>query len=153
MARRIVLWLFVFNLGIALGAGLYEARIVLPGWIDDGQWNAEEARRDNTGVRFWVYVTTIPLTLLTLVNLFYAWKSTGDIRRWWLTASLLAIADRIFTFSYFIPTMVQLMQDQVMPNAQATAMFEQWIRLNYLRHAITLGAFVTSLKTFKHFEV
>jgi hypothetical protein len=42
---RIVLWLFVINLGIAFGAGLYEGRIVVPQWLsatpDSGyRWNA-----------------------------------------------------------------------------------------------------------------
>jgi hypothetical protein len=30
MWKEIVLWLFVINLGIAFGAGLYEARVVIP---------------------------------------------------------------------------------------------------------------------------
>ena len=30
---RIVLWLFVIDLGIAFGAGLYEGRIVVPQWL------------------------------------------------------------------------------------------------------------------------
>ena len=31
--QEILLWLFVVNLGIAFGTGLYEHRIVVPGWI------------------------------------------------------------------------------------------------------------------------
>ena len=62
----ILLWLFVINFGIAFGAGLYEHRIVAPGWLNhDGSgphWNAEAARRDDTGLRFWAYVTTGPHT-------------------------------------------------------------------------------------------
>jgi hypothetical protein len=38
------------------------------------------APRD-TGLRFWAYVTTGPLTLLTLVNLFAAWRASGPTRR------------------------------------------------------------------------
>ena len=55
----ILLWLFVINLGIAFGAGLYGHRIVVPRWLtadDSGRhWNAEQVRRDNTGLRFWAY--------------------------------------------------------------------------------------------------
>jgi hypothetical protein len=29
---RILLWLFVIDLGIAFGAGLYESRVVIPRW-------------------------------------------------------------------------------------------------------------------------
>ena len=70
----IVLALFVINLGIAFGAGLYESRIAVPQWLSFSSesgyhWNAEAARQANVGLRFWVYVTTVPLTLLTLVSL------------------------------------------------------------------------------------
>jgi hypothetical protein len=34
-----------------------------------GGVNAEAMRQTNTGLRFWAYVTTVPLTLLTLANL------------------------------------------------------------------------------------
>jgi hypothetical protein len=52
-----LLWLFVINLGIALGAGLYESRIVVPQWIGSSRdavrrWNADAARRDDVGLRF-----------------------------------------------------------------------------------------------------
>src|SRR4249920_1987062 len=104
----IVLWLFVINLGVAFGAGLYEHRIVVSRWVSSvqsgGHWDAEAARRDDTGRRFWAFVSTLPLTLLTLANLFAAWRASGAVRGWWLAASLLALAERAFTFSYFIPT-------------------------------------------------
>src|SRR5437867_7936229 len=110
----ILLWLFVINLGVAFGAGLYEHRIVVSRWIDSSDdsgshWNAEAARRDDTGRRFWVFVTTVPLTLLTLENLFAAWWTTNPVRWWWLTAGLFALADRLLTFCYFIPAMIRLM--------------------------------------------
>ena len=101
------------NLGIAFGAGLYEHRIVVSKWITSGKsgvhWNAEAVLRDDTGRKFWAFVTTVPLTLLTLANPFAAWRSSDAVRGWWLAAGLVALADRAFTFSYFIPTMVGLM--------------------------------------------
>jgi hypothetical protein len=56
---EVVLWLFVISLGVAFGAGIYEARIVIPQWgnIPPRAW-------PNTGQMFWAYVTTVPLTLL-----------------------------------------------------------------------------------------
>lgn len=148
---RILLWLFVINLGIAFGAGLYEGRIVFSHWLvssrDTGlHWNAAAAQRDNTGLRFWVFVTTIPLTLLTVANLFAAWRSSGPARGWWLAAGIAALADRIFTFSYFIPTMVRLVALPDSPESVAAAV--RWGHLNYLRHALVLGAWLTALKAF-----
>src|SRR5947209_607913 len=90
-----LLWLFVLNLGVAFGAGLYEHRIVVPAWIGSTpgsamHWNAEAARQDDTGRRFWAFVTTGPLTLLTLANLVAAWRAPGLVRGWWLAAALIA---------------------------------------------------------------
>ncbi len=148
---RILLWLFVINLGVAFGAGLYEGRIVLSHWLiaspESGlHWIAEAARRDNSGLRFWVFVTTIPLTLLTVANLITAWRAVGPVRGWWLMAGVAALADRIFTFSYFIPTMIGLMQAPDSSEAVATAV--RWAKLNYARHAIVLTAWLAALKAF-----
>ena len=146
----ILLWLFVINLGIAFGAGLYEHRIVVPGWLtaDDsgGHWNAEQVRRDNTGLRFWAFATTGPLTLLAVANLVAAWKSIGVVRGWWLAAVLLVVADRVLTFSYFIPTMVGLMNAADSPASVASA--TRWAHLNYVRHGLVLGGWLAALKTF-----
>jgi hypothetical protein len=89
----IVLWLFVINLGIAFGAGLYESRIVVPQWLSSSpksgyRWNAEAARQANVGLRFWVYVTTVPLTLLTLASLVSVWWAPDGVRSGWLAAAM-----------------------------------------------------------------
>ena len=149
MRVRILLWLFVINLGIAFGAGLYEHRIVVPDWIvtsADGSahWNADAARHDDTGMQFWALVTTVPLTLLTLANLVAAWRSYGEVRGWWMTAAIAALADRILTFAYFIPTMIGLMTMADSPAAVATA--SHWANLNYLRHALVLVAWLVGMK-------
>jgi hypothetical protein len=84
----IVLWLFVINLGTSFGAGVFESRIVVPQWFittpDGGiRWNAEAARHADVGLRFWVYVTTVPLTLLTIASLIMLWWAPPPIRGWW----------------------------------------------------------------------
>src|SRR5713226_8129221 len=93
---EILLWLFVINHGIAFGAGLYEQRIILPLWFERSavgsiHVNSEAMRSTNTGRRFWGFVTTVPLTLLTLVNFPLAWQSAGTRREWWLGAALLTL--------------------------------------------------------------
>jgi hypothetical protein len=151
MWSRILLWLFTINLGIALGAGLYEARIAVPDWLGvapDGvaHWNADAARRHDTGLRFWGFVTTAPLTLLTLANLVAARRTSGALRRWWLAAGLAALCDRVFTFAYFIPTMVWLMRQPDTLAAVLTATI--WADLNYVRLAILLTAWICALRAF-----
>ena len=148
---RLLLWLFVINLGIAFGAGLYEGRIVFSKWLVSSpdarlHWNAAAAQRDDTGLRFWIFVTTVPLTLLTVANLFAAWRTSKPARGWWLAAGVAALADRVFTFSYFIPTMVRLLASPDSPESVAAAV--RWGHLNYLRHAFVLGAWLAALKAF-----
>ena len=147
---RALLWLFVINLGIALGAGLYESRIVIPGWIDTSGdspvWSADAAREDDTGRRFWVAVTTVPLTLLTLANLFAGWRAPAGLRRWWLGAAATALVDRALTLGYFVPTMVGLMRMENAPDAAAAAV--QWTQLNHLRHLLVAAAFLAALRAF-----
>jgi hypothetical protein len=146
----VLLWLFIVNLGVALGAGLYESRIVVPDWIDvaasSPAWNADAARSDNTGIRFWVAVTTVPLTLLTLANLFAGWRAPIGLRRWWLGAATTALVERASTLGYFVPTMVRLIQADSSPDTVSSAM--RWAQLNNGRHFLVLAAWLAALKTF-----
>jgi hypothetical protein len=126
----IVLWLFVINLGIAFGAGLYETRIAVPQWLSyipgsGYRWNAAAAAEANVGLRFWVYVTTIPLTLLTLVSLVGALSARQPVRTWWLVAVAAALIDRLLTFTYFIPTMIKLTRGDIRPEFAAVAKARQ----------------------------
>ncbi len=140
---KILLWLFVINLGTAFGAGIYESKVVVPQWenIPLQTWT-------QTGVLFWVYVTTVPLTLLTLANLVAAWLERRPRRYWWLGAAAISIVERIATFSYFIPTMVWLMGTEGLPQAEVQATLSQWLILDYGRHILTLAAWLAALKAF-----
>ncbi len=148
---EILLWLFVIDLGIAFGAGLYEQRIVLPLWFDRSspgtiRVNREAMRSIDTGRKFWGFVTTVPLTLLTLVNLPLAWNSVWARREWWLAAALVTLLERIGTFSYFIPTAIKLMRVDTAPPEKLGAMASQWIALNRVRGALALAGWLAALK-------
>lgn len=141
MWKEIVLWLFVINLGIAFGAGIYEARVVIPQWGDmpPGEW-------PNTGLMFWVYVTTVPLTLLTIASLIAAWLTERPMRFWYLAAVCIVIVERAATFAYFIPTMVSLMGAEGWSDADVKAAFSQWLLMNHGRHVLTLAGWLAALK-------
>ena len=139
--RDILLWLFGLILGISFGAGIYEGRIVVPQWE-----NTPPETWPNTGLKFWAYVTTGPLTLLTLASLVAAWRDQGPRRYWWLGAVAITVAERSATFSYFIPTMIRLMGTEEMPEAEVKATLSQWRFRNFSRHVLTLGAWLASLK-------
>ena len=141
MWKKIVLWLFVIDLGIAFGAGIYEARVVIPQWenIPPREW-------PNTGVMFWVYVTTVPLTLITIASLIAAWLTQAPMRFWFLVAVCIIIVERAATFSYFIPTMIGLMATEGLPNAEVKAALSQWLFMNNGRHVLTLAGWLAALK-------
>jgi hypothetical protein len=146
-----LLWLFVINLGIAIGAGLYERRIVVPQWLSFSpgagyHWNAEAARQADVGLRFWAYVTTIPLTLLALASLVAAWWIPSGIRVWWLGAVAATLVDRGMTFTYFIPTMLKLMREDAFGKSQMVAKAVQWANLDYARLAVIMVAWLMALK-------
>lgn len=147
----IILWAFVITLGIAFGAGLYESRIAVPQWLrvspESGyRWDAAAARDANVGLRFWVYVTTGPLTLLTLASLFAAWRAPELVRQWWLIATAAALVERIMTFAYFVPTMITLMREGALSDGAAVASARRWAALSVFRHAATLVAWLAALK-------
>lgn len=138
--RTWCLWLLVINLGIAFGAGLYEARVVVPGWM-----SLPVESWPNTGLLFWVYVTTIPLTLLAIINAMALFKDTHPRRRWWRNAVIVLAFERIATFSYFIPGMIVMMNGEA-PRNEIEAALSQWLLLNHGRHLLTFSAWLLALK-------
>jgi hypothetical protein len=156
-ASRILLWLWIINLGIALGAGLYESRIVLPDWLyrrPDGAWfwDAAAARHSATGLRFWAFVSTGPLTLLTLANAAFGFRAPSPLRRGWVGIAFLGAIERMFTFGYFIPTMLRLLSGDLSQQA-AVDLARQWQALDHLRHALLAVVLLGCLRVFAQLHV
>lgn len=139
---EVLLWLFVINLGIVLGAGLYELRVVVPLWASNPPASIGQP---DSGLRFWAWAATGPLTLLCLANLYLAWQSLGPRHNWWLIAAVIVLIERLMTFGYFIPTILRLQRSE-RPPAEVRASFSQWIAFNFARIALVLAAFLLALK-------
>src|SRR5690606_25860123 len=134
-ATSVVLWCFVLVLGMACGAGLYESRIEVPQWLQaspDGtyRWNREAAVAANVGLRFWVFLSTGPLTLFTLGGLALVWQAPPAVKVWWLVALGATVIERAMTFGYFIPTMIDLTTPGTYEPAVAANKALQWARLS-----------------------
>lgn len=147
----ILLWLFVINHGIAFGAGLYEQRIVLPQWFSRSsesgiRVNSAAMRSTDTGRRFRAFVTTGPLSPLTLANLVVAWQSQGPRHDWWFGAVVITLVERIATLSYFIPTALRLMRAEALPSPKVDAMASRWMALNHVRAGLALIAWLAALR-------
>jgi len=147
--NEILLWLFILYLGTAFGAGVYEARVVIPQWtpVPAGgvpHWDAEAARRTDPDHRFWAFLTTVPLTLLTVANLVAAWYSASPRRELWLGAVAVVVIERIATFAYFMPTMDRLQNHGLRPS-QVDTTASRWISLHHVRTGIYLAAWIAAL--------
>ena len=147
----ILLLLFIVNLGTAFGAGLYETRIVLPMWFHraaDGRYDIDHRamRQTDVGRKFWGMVTTAPLTLLTLANIFLAWQSPSPAHAWWLAAAFVALAERLGTLTFFIPTAIRMERSDLKPLKNMSAVVSRWVQMNYVRNLLTLVAFFLALR-------
>jgi hypothetical protein len=138
-----LLLLFVINLGIVVGAGFYELRVVVPVWATAPP---RSLLSPESGLRFWAYVTTGPLTLLTLANAVVAWQTSSPARSWWLVAVIIIAIERIATFGYFVPTMARMQREQSAPPALVRIKFARWAALNYPRNVASLIAWLFALK-------
>lgn len=148
-AMKVVIWLLVLFTGVALGAGIYEIRVMVPQWLSTVNgvtvWHAEMAKSADPGLNFWAFVTTGPITLLTLLSALLVWKTKGSVRRWWFVVLAFLLVDRAMTFGYFIPTMVELM-DGKLAQADAVRTAQQWANLDIVRLLASAGSFVAAIK-------
>lgn len=146
---NIVLWLFVLVLGTSFGAALYEARVVLPLWTHTVtgafQWAADLSRRTDAGRRFWVFVTTGPLTALAVASVLLAGEEASGRREWWMTAAAVILVERIATFAYFIPAILKL-QRATPGDLTVNSSVSRWIALNYFRLTFLFIGWLASLR-------
>ena len=138
----IVLWLLALDLSVAFGAGLYEARIVVPLWSSAPP---ESLHSPDSGRRFWAFATTVPLTLLAIASMVLLLTPMSEQRRlWWTIATGLVVLERIATFAYFIPAMIRLQRTQDFAWNDVRKKFARWRALNYGRLVATLAAWAAA---------
>jgi hypothetical protein len=144
------LLMFVIFHGVAFGAGLYEQRVVVPRWMGSSPGGAcylhpEAMRIDDSGRRFWGFVSTGPLSLLTLINFYFAFSSTAPVRTLWLAACAVTLVERAFTFAFFIPQAIKLMRSDASSTATSLHMAARWRSLNWLRLLLSLAGWLLAL--------
>lgn len=100
-------------------------------------------------------LTIIPLNLITLVGLVLSvrldWRN-HTVRRVWMWAVWLYVANTVFTLGYFIPQNVLLIWDNYTA-AEASNVRATWLGLHVIRVAIALAVPVFALLAIlKHSE-
>ncbi|MFW7382085.1 MAG: hypothetical protein ACOH5I_24985 [Oligoflexus sp.] len=83
---------------------------------------------------------------ISKVNL---WNLNGQARKWRLVSAGISLTERIFTFTYFIPTMINLMGADSGTDPEIIAKALQWESLNYIRHFLSFTAWLYALKAVK----
>jgi anti-sigma-K factor RskA len=149
---RIALWLFVIALGIDLGAGVYEARIVVPLWaagIPDTLASGNPYARVaiDAGVRFWAYMTSA-VAVLAVVALIAAFQTLPPRRTWQIVAAVAELAAVASTLLYFRPTLVRLFlgHGAGLSQAQIVSTVDRWVLLSKVRIGISFVAWCAALR-------
>jgi hypothetical protein len=148
----ITLWLFVIALGLDLGAGIYEARIVVPLWV--GGLPETLAAGDpygrvaiDAGIRFWAYVTST-VAVLAVAALVAGIATPAAPRAWRTFAALCELAVVATTLLYFRPTLVRLFMGHgaglTADAIRATA--RRWVMLSRVRIVLSLVAWWAALR-------
>lgn len=155
------MWMYTLNLGIAFGAGYYENKVVVPLWIrfedsemEDKKYDvvvdAAEMRRIDTGRKFWAFVSTIPLTSLTITQLFVKrinGRYDTDALNWLQLSTAFSCIERLLTFTFFIPNAIKLMNaDESGVDDSHKQIALRWTRMNYLRLLLSGFAWITAMK-------
>ena len=132
----LTLWLFVIGTSLILGAGLYEALVVVPFWSAGAPASLAEGNpllqvHVRAGHVFWQYFTPV-LGLITLLT------SIGTPSRhlaWRLAATGLMLLVSIATLVYFRPVLIGMLINHgagLTPEALA-AEARRWVALDWVR--------------------
>ncbi len=153
---QIILLMFVINLGIAIGGGIYEALVLVPIWAGappdsvlayhhHGVTNP--AFVTNQGGRFWIFVTPL-LGLLSIATIISGHKVNSTHRRWRISAAGLVLAVVVTTFAWFVPTLFLLLSDEVtaLSKDRIATLTNWWVWLNWVRAAVYIVAWIIGLR-------
>ncbi|HYS38613.1 MAG TPA: hypothetical protein VEO01_23590 [Pseudonocardiaceae bacterium] len=136
--------------GVALGAGVYESRVVIPQWAakpTPGEIGPAMERSGHlaSGRVFWPLVGA-PIVPLAAVNLRAALRSSGPRRPWWLAFSATIAAGCVATAGYFVPELHRLARAEQLPEARVRTLVSRRVRLDRLRMVVVAAAWLTGLK-------
>jgi hypothetical protein len=149
---RITLWLFVIALGLDLGAGAYEARIVVPLWAHGvpatlAAGNAYGRVAIDAGLRFWAYMTST-VALFTILSLVCGFRTPARQRAWRTFAAVTELAVVAATLLYFRPTLVRLfMGHGAGLSAEVIAStVKRWVMWGNVRIVVSFVAWCAALR-------
>ena len=135
----LMLWLFVIGTSLILGAGLYEALVVVPFWSVGAPASLAEGNpllqvHVRAGHVFWQYFTPV-LGLITLLAMLTSFGAPLRHLAWRLAATGLMLLVSIATLVYFRPVLIGMLINHgagLTPEALA-AEARRWVALDWVR--------------------
>lgn len=151
-----ILWLFVILMGIQLGAGLYEIRVITPLVTYSppesvirlfGMAKTHPELAIQAGRYFWKY-TSQPMGPLAILTVIIGIRTRGPQRIWMLIPAITTILMFAATYLFFVPTLSQLANSQQLGlrTNQIMAKLDLWNTLNWFRLGFIAFAFLAGLR-------
>jgi len=147
MLSLVTLWIFVIGSGFILGAGIYEAVVVVPFWANGAP---QSLMADNpllrvpirAGEAFWSVVTPA-LAIIALAALLTSFGTAHLHMVWRLAGTGLFLLTAIVTLTYFRPSVIQMVvhHGAGRMDQELVADAKRWVVLNWFR----IGAVAASL--------
>jgi hypothetical protein len=147
---EVLLCAFIFSVGIGIGGGLYETRVVYPNWVKDPTPDGLSEKLISSGqagaaTRYWPLVSPAS-ALLAILNVFLSWHQAGAVRSLWLMSSLAIVLKSTATYGYFVPTYIrQIAKPRVMDSAALRRVVRTWAGLSPLRIVVETFAWITGM--------
>jgi hypothetical protein len=147
---QILLCAFIFSVGMGIGGGVYETRVVYPNWIKEPTPNGLGERLVSSGQtgaarRYWPLISPTS-ALLAVLNAFFAWHHTGLVRTLWLTSSVSIIFKSAGTYAYFVPTYIRrIAKPEMMDIMALRRVVRTWTKLSPLRVLVETFAWITGI--------
>jgi hypothetical protein len=138
------------TVGVAVGAGLFESRVVIPRWAGAASAKEVGAALESSGHLasgrvFWPLVgaPTVPLAVL---NTYCAVRSSGRRRPWWLVFSATILSGCVATAGYFVPELHRLTRSHGASGQEVRRRIRRRVRLDNLRLVALAAAWLAGLR-------
>lgn len=152
IVARTALWLFVVALGLDLGAGIYEARVVVPLWAEGvpqtlASGNPYGRVAVNAGIHFWAYMTSA-VAVLAVVALVFGVLAPVPRRTWQVFSAVAELAAVAMTLLYFRPTLVRLFlgHSAGLSTAAIATTVVRWVMWGRVRIIVSFFAWCAALR-------
>jgi hypothetical protein len=147
---EVLLCAFIFSVGLGIGGGLYETRVVYPNWSEDPTPDGLSEKLISSGQagaarRYWPLVSPAS-ALLAVVNMFLPWDQVGMVRDLWLMSSIAVVLKSLGTYGYFVPTYIRrIAKPNTMDAVTLRRLVRRWTGLSPLRIVVEIFAWITGM--------